>query len=109
MELPNGPWEKVAIDIVGPFESATWDCRYSITLVDYYSKWPEVAFASQVSSDVIINFLDTIFSREGTPLCLVSDNGPQLTSTAFADFLKEHNIQHLYSSVYYPQANGAVE
>lgn len=27
VELPNGPWEKVAIDTVGPFESGTWDCR----------------------------------------------------------------------------------
>lgn len=109
VELPNGPWQKIAIDIVGPFESATWDCRYSITLVDYYSKWPEVALASHVTTDVITTFLDTIFSREGNPHCLVSDNGPQLTSMAFADFLKERNIQHIYSSVYYPQANGAVE
>nr|XP_055067930.1 uncharacterized protein K02A2.6-like [Misgurnus anguillicaudatus] len=109
VELPNGPWQKVAIDIVGPFESATWDCRYAITLVDYYSKWPEVAFASHVTTDVITTFLDTIFSREGNPYCLVPDNGAQLTSTAFADFLEERNIQHVYSSVYYPQANGAVE
>ena len=24
VELPDGPWEKVAIDITGPFERATW-------------------------------------------------------------------------------------
>ncbi len=36
---PSGPWEKVAVDIVGPFEMATWDCRFMITLIDYNSKW----------------------------------------------------------------------
>ncbi len=41
---PDGPWEKEPIDITGPFECATLDCRYAITLTDYYSKWPDVAF-----------------------------------------------------------------
>lgn len=31
--LPDGPWQKVGIDIVGPFESANWDCRYVATYV----------------------------------------------------------------------------
>ena len=36
--LPSAPWEKLAMDIVGPFETAVWDCRYALTLTDYYSK-----------------------------------------------------------------------
>ncbi|KAL1252640.1 hypothetical protein QQF64_017333 [Cirrhinus molitorella] len=109
VELPSSQWEKIAIDIMGPFEAASWDCRYGITLFVYFSKWPEVAFAPQVTADAVINFLHTVFSREGNMHCLVSDNGPQLTSSALADFLKEHNIQHTYSSLSYPQANGAVK
>ncbi len=45
--LPDGPWEKVAIDITGPFECATWDCRYAITLTDCYSKWPDMLLSLQ--------------------------------------------------------------
>lgn len=60
VELPDGPWEKVAIDVTGPFGSATWDCRYAITLPDYYCKWPEVAFASTVTTEVIIRFLTSV-------------------------------------------------
>ncbi|KAJ8000091.1 hypothetical protein DPEC_G00201250 [Dallia pectoralis] len=109
VELPDGPWEKVAIDIVGPFECATWDCHYAITLTDYYSKWPEVAFTSTVTTEVITRFLATVFSQEGNPNYLVSDNGCQFTSHAFAIFLKEREIKHLRSSVYYPRANRAIE
>ncbi|KAJ8335337.1 hypothetical protein SKAU_G00386790 [Synaphobranchus kaupii] len=29
-------WEKVSVDIVGPFEIAPPDCRFAITMVDYY-------------------------------------------------------------------------
>lgn len=109
VELPGGPWEKVAIDITSPFECATWDCRYAITLTYYYSKWPEVAFVSTVTTDMVIRFLGTVFSREGNPSCLVSDNGCQFTSHEFANFLREREIKHLRSSVYYPRANGAIE
>nr|XP_055041695.1 uncharacterized protein K02A2.6-like [Misgurnus anguillicaudatus] len=109
VDFPDGPFQKVAIDIVGPFERATHDCRFAITMVDYYSKWPEVAFTSNVTTDTLTKFLASVFAREGNPLTLVSDNGPQMISTAFADFLAERGIKHIRCSVYWPQANGAVE
>lgn len=107
--LPSAAWEKVSVDIIGPFEKAPPDCRFAISMVDYFSKWPEVAFAPRVDTATIIQFLTTIFSREGNPKTLISDNGPQFLSAEFADFLKESGIQHLRSSVYYPRANGEVE
>lgn len=36
--LPSGPWEKLSIDILGPFETAVWNCQYALTLIDYCSK-----------------------------------------------------------------------
>lgn len=33
VDLPQGPFQKVAVDMVGPFESATHHCRYAITLL----------------------------------------------------------------------------
>lgn len=91
VDLPNGPWQKVGSDISGPFEHAKWDCRYSITLTDCYSKWPEVAFACTVTADEVVQFLATVFSREGNSYTLVSDNGCQFTSHAIATFLRERD------------------
>uniref|UniRef100_A0A1A8N061 Gypsy retrotransposon integrase-like protein 1 n=4 Tax=Nothobranchius TaxID=28779 RepID=A0A1A8N061_9TELE len=107
--LPDGPWQKVGIDVVGPFEMATWDCRYAVTLTDYYTKWPEVAFMPTVTTAAVTAFLTSIFSRFGNPTEIVSDNGTQFTSKEFADFLLVRNIVHRKVSLYYPQANGAVE
>lgn len=109
VSLPDGAWEKLAIDIVGPYLNAPPDCRYAITMVDYYSKWPEVAFASEVTSASIIKFLSIVFSREGNPLELVTDNGSVFVSAEFESFLASRDIKHLRSSVYYPQCNGEVE
>lgn len=107
--LPDAPWQKLGIDIVGPFESATWDCRYAVTLVDYFTKWPEVAFTSTITTAAITNFLSAVFGRFGNPTELVSDNGTQFTSNEFAEYLAVRDIKHRKVSLYYPQANGAVE
>ncbi|CAM5091596.1 unnamed protein product [Eretmochelys imbricata] len=107
--LPESAWEKVAIDLVGPFDIAPIDCCYAITLIDYFSKWPEVVFTSQISSATVIKFLSSVFSREGNPKELVSDNGSQFTSLEFETFLAQRNILHRRSSLYYPQANGEIE
>lgn len=109
VSFPEKPWDKLGLDIIGPLSNVPSDCRFAITLIDYYSKWPEVCFVRDVTSDAVITFLTSIFCREGFPTCLVTDNGPQFKSQQFETFLSERGIQHLCSSYYYPQANGQVE
>ncbi len=67
VEFPKGPFQHVAIDIVGPFEKGVTDCKFAITLIDYFSKWPEGGFASSVTTETVLKFLTTIFAREGNP------------------------------------------
>lgn len=107
--LPDRPWSKVGIDIVGPFERAPPAYRYVITLVDYFSKWPEVQFCSSVTTKTVTNFLHLVFTREGYPDSLVCDNGPQFVSEEFKTFLAHRGIKHKLVSNYHPQANGQVE
>lgn len=107
--LPDRPWDKISIDIMGPFERAPADCRFVIVVVDYFSRWPEIAFCSDITSRTVINFLLAVFAREGYPTELVSDHGRQFTSSEFECFLADRGIKHFFSAVYHPQANGLVE
>ncbi|KAF7647901.1 hypothetical protein LDENG_00165050 [Lucifuga dentata] len=109
VQLPDGPWKKLGLDVVGPFETAIPSCRYAITMTDYYSKWPELAFSYTATTDDIVMFMSSVFSRHGNPECIVTDNGPQFTLAAFAEFLEARDICHFRTSVYYPAANAAVE
>ncbi|XP_064475422.1 uncharacterized protein K02A2.6-like [Ornithodoros turicata] len=84
--LPDKPWEKLVIDVVSPFICGPRDARFAITLLDYYSRWPEVALVSSVTSKTVITFLLQVFSREGYPEYLVSDHGPQFTSDSSKSF-----------------------
>ena len=57
----------------------------------------------------MIQFLDNVFTREGLPEFVVTDNGVQLTSRKMKEFLKGNGITHLHASLYHPQTNGIVE
>ncbi|KAL1270910.1 hypothetical protein QQF64_029926 [Cirrhinus molitorella] len=107
--FPSVPWDKVAIDVVGPFDTAVWDCRYALTLIDYHSKWHEVAFTTSITTHNVFTFLASVFSIYGNPHTIVSDNGTQFTSAEFSTFLRERDIRHIRTSLYHPAANGAVE
>ncbi|KAM7290332.1 uncharacterized protein ISCGN_026977 [Ixodes scapularis] len=51
--LPERPWEKLSIDIVGPIEEAPQRHRFVVTVMDYYSRWPEIVLASMCPSVVL--------------------------------------------------------
>ena len=106
---PDNPWDKISMDVIGPFERGPHDCKFAITVMDYYSKWPEICFTSNVTTIKIIGFLKQLFSREGFPQEIVTDHGSQFVSHEFENFLSERGIKHVFSSIYYPPANGAVE
>ena len=107
--LPQGPWQKLALDIVGPFETGPVDYKFAITMTDYYSKWPEVCFAPRCTTATVITFMRSVFSQKGNPVSVVTDNGQQFTSSELASFLKERDIQHIRTTIYHPEGNGAVE
>lgn len=104
-ELPQGPWCAVAIDYLGPLPSG----EHILVVVDYYSRYYEVAVVRTITSEKTIKCLETIFARHGLPEVLVSDNGPNLVSEKFEAFLKENGIKHRRVTTWWAQANGEVE
>ena len=77
--------------------------------MDVYSKWPEVIEMSSTTAALTILVLRQIFTTHGIPEQLVSDNGPQFTSSEFADFCKGNGVKHIRVSPYHPASNGLVE
>jgi transposase InsO family protein len=53
--------------------------------------------------------LRTIFSRNGLPEQIVSDNDSQFVSEEFQQFTKLNGITHIKSAPYHPATNGLVE
>ena len=102
-ELPDTPWQKVGTDL---FE---WKQVSYLLVVDYYSRFIEIAKLSSTTSRGVINHLKSIFARHGIPQIVVSDNGPQYSSSEFAQFARDYKFNHITSSPHFPQANGESE
>ena len=108
VSLPAAAWDKIGIDFIGPME-APRSQRYAVVLVDYFSKWVEVGFCAEPSSQAVIEFIETIASREGYPREIVSDNGTHFTSSDFRQYLREVGVRQIRVTPYHPAGSGAVE
>ena len=74
--FPQLPWQKVGTDLF------TWNSTKYLLVIDYYSRYIEVA---ETSNDVMIR-LKSIFARHGIAQEVLSDNGPQFSSSMFKKF-----------------------
>lgn len=101
--LPSRPWEKVAADI----------CELSkknyLVVVDYFSRFIEIAYLRDMSSETVRDKLKNIFARWGCPNKLITDNGPQFSGRAFAQFSQEYDFRHTTTRPHYALANGEAE
>lgn len=54
---PDQPWQKLGMDIIGPLHDVPQNARFVISLIDYHSKWPDICYMHNVTSEVIVEFL----------------------------------------------------
>lgn len=78
-------------------------------VVDYLSRFFEVALTRSVASSKIISCLETMFATHGLPLSIKTDNGPQFGAEEFKVYLENNNIGRRPSTPLWPKAKGVVE
>ena len=101
--LPERAWKKIGADL------CAHQGKQFLVIINYYSRFPEIAYMSSTTRDPVINKMKDIFARWGVPDEIVSDNGPQFSSEQFRRFSQEYDFKHFTTSPCYPQANGEAE
>ena len=79
-----------------------------VLICDYFSKFPFL-YRAKTSFWSLRDRLIDLFSIEGYPDEIVSDNRPPFQSKEFAKFLSGLGIKHTTSSPGYPRSNGFIE
>ena len=102
---PNAPWQDCSADLLGPLPAG----ESILVVVDYFSRFVEVAILKSTTSTKIIEAISPMFARFGVPFYLRTDNGPQFVSEEFESFLQAHGVEHRRTTPLWPQANGEVE
>ena len=77
--LPSLPWQRVATDL---FE---WKKSNYLVIVDYFSRWIEIAQLEQMTPKCVIEHIGSIFARYGIPEILfptMDPNTVQISSSS---------------------------
>lgn len=90
---PSFAWERVGVDLC--FIN---NCHY-LVVVDYLSRYPEVALLPSTKARAVIERLKSIFARHGIPETVVTDNGPQFSCTEFDKFAHDYGFGHVTTSL----------
>ena len=101
-DIPEGHWRKLGINYFA------FDGNSCVLICDYFSKFPFL-YRAKTSFWSLRDCLIDLFSIEGYPDEIVSDNGPPFQSKEFAKFLSGLGIKHTTSSPGYPHSNGFIE
>lgn len=105
-----GPFTKWGIDFTTCHPTSTLGHKYTIVVVDYFTKWVEAipTFANDEKMTTIFMF-NHIIARFGVPKEIVSNHGSHFQNSMMIELstILGFKQEHLLS--YYPQANVQVE
>ena len=103
------PFERIAMDVVGPLPRSRGGHRYVLVICDYATRYPEAIAMKTVDAEAVAEELLKLFSRVGIPKEILTDQGPNFTSRLLAELYQLLHVDALRTSPYHPQTDGLVE
>ena len=80
-----------------------------LVVVDNLTKYCDLELMNDTDAGSTILQMKNIFTRQGVPEVVISDNGPQYASKELKEFSKSWNFHHYTSSPHHPKGNGTAE
>jgi hypothetical protein len=74
----GAPFERIAIDIAGPFPESDRGDQYLLIAMDYFTKWPEVYAIPNEEASMVADALVTKFSAASGSRESTQRRGPKL-------------------------------
>ncbi|XP_063788599.1 uncharacterized protein LOC134943977 [Pseudophryne corroboree] len=110
LPIVGEPFQRVAVDIVGPLPVPSRSGkRYILTVVDYATRYPEAVALSAITAEKVADALLGIFSRVGFPSEILTDQGTQFMSDLVQCLWAKCGVRQLRTAPYHPQTNGLCE
>ena len=81
MPLIDQPFQRIAMDVVGPLPRSRSGNKYILTMCDYATRYPEAIALPSTEASRIAKELVLMFSRVGIPEEILTDQGSNFMST----------------------------
>ena len=104
------PFERVGIDLLGPFPKSTSGNTFIVTAVDYATKWAEAKAIRNGTAKCVAGFIvENLICRFGCPAELLSDRGACFKSKLVTELLRALGTHPTFTTAYHPKTNGLTE
>ena len=81
-EIPDRPFDKIAIDLVTECETSTSGNKHILTIIDHLTCWPEAFPILEKSTDAIVStFMNQYLPVHMSPRYILLDNGTEFKNT----------------------------
>lgn len=108
--VTSRPYERVALDILGPLPETPDRNKYILVIGDYFSKWTEAFPLPNQEAQTVAKVLEEQWvCRLGAPRTIHTDQGRNFESNLFKEVCQMLNIHKTRTSPYHPQSDGMVE
>jgi len=110
MPIIETPFDRVAVDLVGPIHPATdRGNRYILTMVDYATRYPEAVPLKDIQTETVAEAMVNMFTRVGVPKEILSDQSSQFLSAVMTEVCRLLSVKQLVTTLYHSMCNGLVE
>ena len=75
MPLIKQPFQRIAMDVIGPLPCTQRGNRFILTICDYATRYPEAIALHSVKAPRVAKELVNLFSRVGVPDEILTDQG----------------------------------
>lgn len=104
------PFEKIYIDICGPFRETLKKEKYIIAIIDHFSKYIVLTACATQEENTIVNIINKNWIMKfGSPKEIHVDCGKSFISKKMADLAAEVGTTLIFSSPYHHNTNGIIE
>jgi hypothetical protein len=106
----TAPFDRLGLDILGPFPRSLKGNCHIIVAVDYFTKWVETkAIPAATAIAVAEFFVESIVLRHGAPKAILTDQGKCFNNAMMKAVLRLLQTEYRTTTPYHPQANGLTE
>ena len=109
MPVIEKPFQRIAMDIVGPLPKTSRGNRYILVICDYATRYPEAVALPTMVAPRVVKELIQLFARVGIPEEILTDQGTNFMSTLLEELYHLLQIRRIRTSPYHPQTDGLVE
>lgn len=102
------PFEIVSIDTIGGFGGSRSTKKYLHLLVDHFTRYAYILTSRNQNANDFIKLIDNVTQSYNIDM-LLTDQYPGINSKDFKEFLKNKNIQMVFTAVDAPFSNGLNE